>query len=247
MARGTQLSCRLRYPRLVLVFNAVMRKAKYTLPAALAALLLLPGAASAMLSEVGLTKAQMTASNGQPLTPSCPNNPCLAVSRTTGFQIKVGAERDMFTVPRDGVIVAWSINLGKPSKKQIAFFDVNEGGAASAGIAVLHPGKGLNYKLRAQSPVMPLVPYFGVNVQFPLAQTIPVKKGEVIALTVPTWAPALALGFGNDTSWRASRPKAKCTDTTTQTAQMTLGTSAQYPCLYRTARLAYTATLISTP
>jgi len=64
---------------------------------------------------------------------------------------------------------------------------------------------------------------------------------------VPTWAPALALGFGNDTSWRASRPKSKCTDTATQTAQSMIGQVAQYPCLYRTARLAYTATLISTP
>ena len=34
-----------------------------------------------------------------------------------------------------------------------------------------------------------------------------VKKGYLIALTVPSWAPALALGMGNDTSWRASRAR----------------------------------------
>ncbi|GAC1573647.1 MAG: hypothetical protein NVS3B18_07130 [Candidatus Dormibacteria bacterium] len=224
-----------------------MKKAKATIALSLSALLLIPAIASGMLSEVGLTKAQMTAANGMPLTPSCPGNPCLAVSRTTGFQIKVGAERNMFSVPRDGVLVAWSINLGKPTKKQIAFFNTNEGGLASAGIAVLRGGRKLSYKLVAQSPIVPLQQYFGAPAQFPLAQTLPVKKGDVIALTVPTWAPALALGFGNDTSWRASRPKAKCVDTASQTAQMTLNSQAQYPCLYRTARLAYSATLISTP
>lgn len=229
------------------MLNVTMRKANIATLTGLAALLLLPALAFGKLSETGLTRAQMQASNGMPLTPSCPNNPCLAVSRTTGFQIKVGAERNMFVVPRSGSIVAWTINLGKPNRRQIAFFNANEGGAASAGIAVLRGGRGLSYALRAQSPVVPLEPYFGVNAQFPLATSIPVRKGDVIALTVPTWAPALALGFGNDTSWRASRPKSKCTDTATQAAQSVIGQAAQYPCLYRTARLAYSATLISTP
>ena len=62
-----------------------------------------------------------------------------------------------------------------------------------------------------------LEPYFGKTAQFPLETTIQVKKGDIIALTVPTWAPALALGFGNDTSWRASRAKKQCTTTSAQT------------------------------
>jgi hypothetical protein len=68
-----------------------------------------------------------------------------------------------------------------------------------------------------------------------------------VALTVPTWAPALALGFGKDTSWRASRAKSQCTSTSTQTTQTTIGASTQYYCLYQTARLTYSATLVSTP
>lgn len=207
--------------------------------AATAALLAVPGIALGTLTEVGKTTTAAM--------PSCPNNPCLAVSRTTGFQVKVGTTRNMLSVPRDGTVVAWTVTLGKPSKKQITFFDTNEGGAASASVAVLRPGKRLFFKLIAESPPVPLEPYFGMTAQFPLATTIPVKKGDVIALAVPTWAPALALGFGNDTSWRASRPKNKCTDTTTQTVQTNAGTSVQYPCLYRTARLTYSATLISTP
>ncbi len=69
----------------------------------------------------------------------------------------------------------------------------------------------------------------------------------MIALTVPSWAPALALGFANTTSWRASRPKTSCASTSTQTTQTTVGTNVQYACLYRTARLTYSATEISTP
>jgi hypothetical protein len=209
--------------------------------------LVIPGSALGTLIEVGLTASQLAEKTPTPPTPSCPSNPCLAVSRTTGFQAKVGSERALVTVPKDGTLVAWTITLGNPGKKQIAFFDANEGGPASAGIAVLRGGAKLMYRLLAQSPVVPLQPYFGMTAQFALSQTIPVKKGNVIALTVPTWAPALALGFGNDVSWRASRPKAKCTDTTTQTTHTTAGSVVQYVCLYRTARLTYSATIVATP
>ena len=95
---------------------------------------------------------------------------------------------------------------------------------------------------------MKLQPYFGKTVQFPLETTIKVKKGDVIALTVPTWAPALALGFGNDTSWRASRQKKQCTThELPRPAHTQINAPVQYFCLYQTARLTYSATLISTP
>ncbi|MGI8802190.1 MAG: hypothetical protein ACR2KV_08465 [Solirubrobacteraceae bacterium] len=209
--------------------------------------LAIPGVALGTLSEIGLTAAEQAQKPPMQPTPSCPANPCLAVSRTTGFQLKVAAEKDLLTVPRDGTIVAWSITLGNPGKKQIAFFNTNEGGPASAGLAIIRGGAKLQYRLLAQSPIIPLQPYFGKTAQFALAQTIPVKKGNLLALTVPTWAPALALGFGNDVSWRASRPKGKCTDTTTQTTQTNVNSIVQYVCLYRTARLTYSATLVSTP
>jgi hypothetical protein len=209
--------------------------------------LLAPGVALGTLSELGLTAEQLAAKTPVQPPPSCPSNPCLAVSRTTGFQVKVATERSIVTVPRDGSIVAWSVTLGNPGKKQIAFFDTNEGGPSSAGIAVLRGGAKLAFRLLAQSPIVALQPYFGMTAQFALAQSIPVKKGNIIGLTVPTWAPALALGFGNDVSWRASRPKAKCTDTTSQTTHTAVGSIVQYICLYRTARLTYSATLVSTP
>jgi len=181
---------------------------------------------------------------------SCPGAPCEVVSETTGMQVKVGSHDAPMTIPRNGVIVAWTIHLSNPTAGQITYFDQHEGGPAEAGIAILKATKALNYTLVAQSPLVALQPYFGGTAQFALANTIPVQKGERIALTVPTWAPALAIKLGNTTSWRASRPKNTCTSATeasTQTSQTTAGSSIQYACLYQTARLLYTATLISTP
>lgn len=178
--------------------------------------------------------------------------PCLAVSRTTGIQSKVGPVSHPLAIPANGRIVAWTIDLGRPTATQMKFFDENEGGAASAGIAVLSPVKTKNrttptYHLLAQSSITNLEPYFGMTVQLPLTTTIKVKKGDVVALTVPTWAPALALGFGKNTSWRASRQQSECSTTSSQTAQTELKSNVQYFCMYQTARLTYSATLISTP
>ncbi|HEY7968110.1 MAG TPA: hypothetical protein VID68_13895 [Solirubrobacteraceae bacterium] len=181
---------------------------------------------------------------------SCPSSPCEVLSETTGMQVKAGPYNAPTTIPRSGVIVAWTIHLSAPNASQIAYFDQHEGGPAEAAIAILKQTKALNYTLVAQSPLVQLQPYFGGTAQFPLANTIAVQKGERVALTVPTWAPALAIKLGNTTSWRASRPQHTCTSATeasTQTAQTTAGSNVQYACLYQTARLLYTATLISTP
>jgi hypothetical protein len=221
-----------------------MRRIVTALLASLSLALVLPAAAPATLSELGLIGATT------PVTvPSCPSSPCLAVSRTTGFQARVGPARSLLTVPRTGTIVAWTISLGKPTATQIKFFNTNEGGEAEAGIAILRPQKkpNLAYKLVASSPTVKLQPYFGKTAQFPLETTLPVKKGDVVGLSVPSWAPALALGFGNDTSWRASRPRTQCTSTSSQSTHTAVGSSVQYYCLYQTARLTYSATLISTP
>jgi hypothetical protein len=206
----------------------------------------LPASAPATLAEVGVI------GNTSPATAaSCPGTPCLAVSRTTGFQVKVGARNSPMTIPHSGALVAWTITLGKPNATQIKFFNANEGGPAEAGVAVLRAVTSkkakLTYKLIAQSPMVKLERWFGTTAQFPLETALQTKKGDIVALTVPTWAPALALGFGNDTSWRASRQKAQCTSTSAQTTDTVIGSNMQYYCLYQTARLTYSATVISTP
>jgi hypothetical protein len=223
-----------------LVFNAGMQATfARILFAALTAALAVPGGAAAKIIEVGDLGAQFP--------PSCPNDPCEVVSRTTAFQTRVGDRRQLFVVPKDGRIVAWSITLGTPKPKQRKFFEENLGGVAQAGITVLKQGDRRYGRVLAASPLQKLTPYFGQTVQFPLAQSIAVAEGNVLALTVPTWAPALGLGLGRDSVWRASRAKDACDDTQKQSAQMDLQDLTQYKCAYRTARLTYSATLITTP
>lgn len=223
----------------------MMKHIPTTILASFALVLALPTVAPATLAEVGVIPPTTSPAT----VPSCPASPCLAVSRTTGFQVKVGTSTNLMSAPRAGSIVAWTIMLGKPSATQIKFFNANEGGAAEAGIAILRPQAkpNLTFRLVAQSPTVKLQPYFGKTAQFPLETTIKVKKGDIVALTVPTWAPALALGFGKDTSWRASRAKSQCASTSAQSTDTQIGTPVQYFCLYQTARLTYNATLISTP
>jgi hypothetical protein len=224
---------------------AMMKHVSTVILASLGLALVLATGSSATLTEVGVIPPTTTPAT----VPSCPTSPCLAVSRTTGFQVKVGATHNPLIAPRSGTIVAWTIMLGKPNATQIKFFNANEGGVAEAGIAILRPQPkpNLSYKLIAQSPPVKLQPYFGKTAQFPLESTLAVRKGDVVALTVPSWAPALALGFGKDTSWRASRQRSQCSSTSSQSTHTQIGASVQYFCLYQTARLTYSATLISTP
>jgi hypothetical protein len=172
----------------------------------------------------------------------------VVVSRTTGYQAKVKTNRGLMVVPSNGRIVAWTVALSKPSAAQIKYFETTKGfGPAQAGLAILRVGKYVKHTLKASGPLVNLTPYFGGVAQFPLATSIPVRKGDLVAVTVPSWAPMLQAGVGGDTSWRGSRPRNKCKDYDTQTAHVKVGETVQYFCLYRTARLSYSATLVTNP
>jgi len=205
---------------------------------ALGAALLLPAVAQAQITELG---ALADGARG-----SCPDS-CQAVTRTTGYQAKVGPDRMLYRAPANGRIVAWSIALGKPGPKQLAFFNDRLGGEAQAALVVLEPGKKLARTVVAKGPMQTLTGYLGTTVQFPLIRTLAIKKGQYVGITVPTWAPALQVALGNDTSWRSSRGADACGDTGTQSAMIGQRTRASFRCLYRTARLTYSATFIPTP
>jgi hypothetical protein len=205
---------------------------------ALAASCALPAVASAKRVEIGELADDVRG--------SCPDD-CQAVTRSTGYQAKVGPDRTLYQAPSNGRIVAWSMALGKPGPKQTAFFEERYGGPAQAAVVVLDAGEKLARTVVAKAPLQKLTGYFGQTVQFPLEQTLRVRKGQYVGLTVPTWAPALQIGLGSDTSWRSSRAKTGCLDTTTQFALLGTRTMATFNCLYRTARLTYSATFISSP
>jgi hypothetical protein len=206
-------------------------------PATLLAVLVLAGSAQARVLELG------TAHGDQP--PSCPDSPCLAVSRTTGYQTQLGRRKGTYTVPADGRIVAWTVDLGAPNGRQVAFFD-QAFGKASAGITILRIGRKKLQRFNVgESPVVQLEPYLGQAAQFPLATSLAVRKGDIVALTVPTWAPVLSRLLNDGSAWLASRPRGGCDDTDTQTAHLKTGPT-RYRCKY-TARLTYSATLVTNP
>jgi hypothetical protein len=193
--------------------------------------------ASAKTYELGASPEIVTA--------SCPTN-CFVVTRTTALQVRTANVPYPTTAPHDGRIVAFTLQLGQLNTKQIHFFNSTYGGTARVQITVLRQKPKRFFVVKAQSPVFHIQPFFGTTVQFPLETTLPVKKGDVVALTVPTWAPVLAVNLPQENGWRASRPT-NCRDLVVQTGQLVIGNQAQYRCLYQTARVTYTATEITTP
>jgi hypothetical protein len=199
-----------------------------------------------------------------PATPSCPTN-CQAIGKTTGFQTNITGAKNPFVVTTRGRIVAWSIKTGAPSTKpnpqnnnqsDLDFFSKTFGGPPKARIAVLKPimksiraGKPI-YKLKSQSPVEDLSAFLGQTTTFTLDTPLRVKPNNVVALTVPTWAPAFAVNQSADTKWAASRKQGKCNNTEdilAGTPQDALGTQRSYGCVYNTARLLYSATVVADP
>ncbi len=189
------------------------------------------------------------------LKPGCPGTPCYAISRTTGYQSRSGVKKSPLVVTRDGRIVAWTVSLGKPTSKQIKFFDSKLGGEATAQLTILSVTKKSTKTPKAkdgavvsrQGELVKLKPYFGKTVQFALQRSILVKKGQIIALTVPTWAPALATGLDSSTVWNASRGKGQCEDTQTQTSQLAVKQFSDFYCKYTTARITYSAQIVPNP
>jgi hypothetical protein len=199
-----------------------------------------------------------------PALPSCPTN-CQAVGKTTGFQTSITGTANPFVVHLRGRVVAWSIKTGAPSTKpnpnndnqsDYDFFSKTFGGTPKARVSVLKPimksikaGKPI-YKLKSQSPVEDLSSYLGQTTTFTLDTPLRVKPNNVVALTVPTWAPAFAINQSANTKWAASRKKGKCTETAdilAGTPQDALGTQRSYGCVYNTARLLYSATVVADP
>jgi hypothetical protein len=192
-----------------------------------------------------LADAIQIANAGTVDPPSCPLNPCVVISRTTALQVKDGSTLQPFAIKHAGRITAWSVTLGLPSSGQIHYFDSSEGGTARAALVVLRNVRGLDFTLIAESPTVRVQPYFGKTIELRLSETIPVIKGDVLALAVPTWLPALALNYSPLTSWRASRSASRCKDVTAQSSQSVIGSSAEYACLYQTALITFSATEVT--
>lgn len=209
--------------------------------------LLIPLAAGAGAASSTHTTVVLGSSATMP-DPSCPDLPCQAVGSVTGFQVSTTQSSLPFRVNRDGEVKAWTLTLAQPTNEQRSFFNGFFGTPPEARLAILRRVPGTEpprYNLRSQGSVHVLSPYLGQTVRF--GSSLPVEKGDIVGLTIPTWAPAFAQNLTSKDAWRASREAGKCTNTTDVRQgqpQEKVGRRATYGCRYSTARLLYTATVV---
>jgi hypothetical protein len=206
-------------------------------------------ASAARAKTIGKTK-------GTPKS-QCPKPPrnCQAVGRLTGFQLRATGARNLFAVPRAGQLVGWSVDLTqKPKPSQMRFFGKLYdhkpfGSTPTARIAVLKHKGGKKYKLKSQGAVVDLTDFIGERPIITLGSPLPVKKGDIVALTLPTWTSSFAVGAPpGQNSWRASRAGNACEIGTEGRQRKNLrkskpqeeeGSTRSYGCVYRGARLLY--------
>lgn len=165
-------------------------------------------AAFAPHSEAKSTqRIELGAKNINAFKPNCGKDfsrDCTVEGKLTAFQsLSARYPGRNFVVPFNGKLVAWSISLSNPTRTvvdendaQLPAFNTIFGAPSQAGIAVLRQVEkrkkgGPRFKLVRRSPVQVLNPYFGTKVTFALDAPLNVYEGNVIALTIPTWAPAL--------------------------------------------------------
>jgi hypothetical protein len=181
--------------------------------------------------------------------PSCPEDPCRGIASVTGFQVSNDNTKLPFRAPFDGTVKSWTITLSQPTDKQRAFFNNTFGRPPEAHLAVLkrvprsHPPV---YRLRNQSAIRVLSPYLGRTPKFRLGKPLRVRKGDIVALSVPTWAPAFAFNLGAKNVWLSSRAPGRCGPNASLKGrpQQKVNSKRVYGCRYTTARLLYTATVV---
>ncbi len=239
----------LRSSRRAVVAHLRGRRDRLTLAMALVSCLsiLTALAASAGATTSSSTTVVLGGTSVMP-NPSCPGQPCQAVGNVTGFQVSTSQSTLPFRVKRSGKVTAWSLTLAQPTNSQRSFFNGFFGIPPEAGLAILRRISGTNpprYELRGKSAIHVLSPYLGQTVKF--GASLQVEQGDIVALTIPTWAPAFAQGLSSGDSWRASRLPGKCINTNDVRQgepQQKVSSRATYGCNYRTARLLYTATVL---
>ena len=169
----------------------------------------------------------------------------------TGYQGRAsGGRKNPYYIRRDGHLVAFTLQLAKPTAEEVDFFNDNFGSPSTARISVLRRGRTqktrLDHRLITQSDTFELDRYFGSKPTFVFDRPIPVKKGNWIGLTVSTWAPLLATNLARTNWWRSSRPRGSCEPTSgcSQFAMEDLREVTKFGCTYHNARLLYTVTYV---
>lgn len=178
----------------------------------------------------------------------CPVN-CQVIPSVSGIQATLPSGNTAYRAPANGKITAWKLWLGTPSAADRRALNQRFGSPAQAGISVLqklNTPTGEKFRLQRRSPVVGLSRSFGGIAVFRLAKPLIIRKGQIVALTVPTWAPAFAAGLNQrQYGWRASRQPNKCAAgfVDQATPQLGIGSKRAYGCSFKGSRLLFTARL----
>jgi hypothetical protein len=190
----------------------------------------------------------------------CRDEPCRATGKMSGFQVQQLKQADGSQVRKfptkmrggNAWLVAFSLTLGDPDAEQRQFFNRLWGKPAEARISIFDPAPSegdrnnskQRYTLHSQSAVYDVRPWFGKKAWFVLKKRMHVARGQVIGLTLPTWAPVLATDLRKRERWRSSRKPRHCDELERDRARETVGEVTKFRCLHSTARLLFTALVI---
>jgi hypothetical protein len=220
---------------------------------------LAPGLASAQIVELGQTTTTPLVApscvKGQPLA-TCK----IVLTRMTAIESLSDGIINPTRVNQQGWVVSFTVGLSKlvanPKTRAalIASQDAQHGGPPALALTVLAPAPGNTFAVVGESAVYTLTPFLGRLLQEPLSlpptfssfTALRVVRGDVIGLTVPTWAPVLGYNLSDkEFAYRQSR-RANCKNTAaTQTAQTRLNDTTHYGCYYTGTRVEYSATEIT--
>ena len=202
---------------------------------------------SGIAAQAGAANAKTLGKTQGSPNPSCPRN-CLATGSVTAFQREASGKSNLFRATEDGKIVAWSIDLSRPNKSQREFFgkffeSETFGKAPTAGIAVIKRTGGKKYRLKRDSPIVSLGSELGEHQTFTLGNPLQINKGDILALTLPTWASNFRGGLSRaKNEFRASRSSRKCTsnkDIKDGRPHRAVDSERVYGCDYKGSRLLY--------
>ncbi len=243
------------------VFNGRMKRVVLILAATAMAALMLPALASARDIQLGVTSSPLVA-------PTCPadaqGNSCkIVLTQVTAYEKRRDGVVNPTLVRQSGELVSFSLGLAGTNTvtaKDMAYLNKQYGGQPEAQLTVLQPtgtAKLPSFRVAAQSPLFKLRPSFGQVAEFPLTAPLPVVRGEIVALTIPTWAPVLSfeLATGKFSYAQSRSPlKSATTGTTSCTvpaagnlAQMLIGELSDYACSFPGTRVEYSVLEVTTP
>lgn len=214
--------------------------------------------AGAKIVELGQTATPIAA-------PACPKgvspNQCFIIlTRTTAIQTTSDGVKYPTTVKQNGWIVAFTVGLSnlspspKTEKSYLHTLDTAYGGTPQLALTALKKGPKNKYTVAAESPMFHMIPFLGSVLQEPFSMppsftqftAMPVKAGEIIGLTIPTWAPVLTYNLNSAKfTYRQSRTGNCNHAAASETAQTTVGQSQRYLCEYSGTRVEYSVTEVT--